>query len=90
MHSNLRSVVGIVPLQVKRPPVTQRIAEPHVVPHHVGPGPLHSDTLHSSNNSRRIIFVGGHAALNTQPIPPGHVGHRPPHPVAPLSDGAHR
>jgi hypothetical protein len=84
MHSNVPGGVVAVPFKPERSPIAQKIIDPHLVPP-AGPGPLHSDALHLPGNSRRIIFVGGHAALNPQPIPPGHLSPRPPHSIAPLS-----
>ena len=58
----------------------------------VGPGPRHATgSSESKSGSHGIIFVGGHparardkAALNPQPIPPGHALRRIPDPGSPI------
>lgn len=55
-----------VPAQAKQAthaPLANSVAPQRVLPH--------------ASNPHGIIFVGGHAALNPQPIPPGHSSSRP-------------
>jgi hypothetical protein len=74
------------------PSPVQEMVDPHLVPPHVGPGPM--TTPRGAASQRSIIFVGGRtltndkAALNPQPIPPGRIMHPLPHSIAPLSNGA--
>ncbi|MEO6967333.1 MAG: hypothetical protein ABI132_02600 [Rhodanobacteraceae bacterium] len=61
----------------------------------IGPGPRRASDQ-ASGGTHGIIFVGGHsasrldkAALNPQPIPPGHALHKPP-PGAPIEKTRHK
>jgi hypothetical protein len=67
---------GTVPLESKprSPRVERRIVDPHKVAPVTGPGPRHSQSP----------IDHGKAALNPQPIPPGHAQHSSPHPGLPI------
>ncbi|MEO6967334.1 MAG: hypothetical protein ABI132_02605 [Rhodanobacteraceae bacterium] len=68
--------------------VERKIVDPNKVASVTGPGPRHD-----AGGTHGIILVGGHsqsridhdkAALNPQPIPPGHALRRIPDPGSPI------
>lgn len=89
MHSNVPADTAAISLKAKRPPTIQKVVDSHLVALHSGPGPVRGSAAYSAKNARANVFVGGHAALNPQPIPPGRVWRRPPRPITPPSQGAH-
>lgn len=95
-HSNSPSSVTAVHAGHKRGGITEEVDRRKVKPQ---PG---APIEHSSISEKRgIIFVGGkkasgapatasgHAALNPQPIPPGHATFDSPHPRVPIERAGH-
>ena len=74
--NNIKRVPCPASAQTHQPSVYTAARKPSIGP--VSPGPLHgTPTTAATANERSIIFVGGKpsngkAALNPQPIPPGH------------------
>jgi hypothetical protein len=68
-----------VPKQAKRP----RAFVAHSNARGVG-----ATSVHATQEKHGIIFVGGKAALNPQPIPPGRSTKVPPHPGTPIEHEA--